>query len=212
MILSRDAHRTVLVLGGLHGDEPKSVTVALRLIEMLTTDRTMRSGARWVVVPVVNPDGYDRRKRRNANQVDINRNFPTENWVRNARRSRMFGGRVSASEPETRAVMKAIARYGPERIVSIHSISGGRHCNNYDGRGKALALSMSRLNGYPVVASIGYPTPGSLGTWAGVERKIATITLELPSVHSAKRCWEDNRTALLACGVPVPRRVRSRRR
>ena len=209
MILGRDAYRTVLVLGGLHGDEPKSVTVALRLIQLLTMGRTTRSDARWVVVPVVNPDGYERRKRRNAHQIDINRNFPTENWVRTARRSRMFGGRLSASEPETLAVMKVIARYGPDRIISIHSISGGQHCNNYDGPGKALAQAMSSLNGYPVVASIGYPTPGSLGTWAGVERRIATITLELPSVHSPKRCWEDNRMALPACGAPAPRRVRS---
>ena len=50
--------------------------------------------------------------------------------------------------------------------------------------------------------SIGYPTPGSLGCWAGVERSLATITLELPSHHSPKCCWEDNRSALLeACSM-----------
>ena len=32
---------------------------------------------------------------------------------------------------------------------------------------------------YPVEASIGYPTPGSFGTYAGIERQIPTITLEL---------------------------------
>jgi len=210
VILGRDAHLTVLVLGGIHGDEPKSVTVALRLLGLLITNRAARSGARWVVVPVVNPDGYERRKRRNANQVDINRNFPTENWVRNARRSRMFGGGFAGSEPETRAVMKAVARYAPERIIAIHSISGGQQCNNYDGPGRALAIAMSSLNGYPVAASIGYPTPGSLGTWAGVERKIATVTLELPAAHSPKRCWENNRMALLECGAPTHHRVGNR--
>ena len=50
---------------------------------------------------------------------------------------------------------------------------------------------------YPVTTSIGYSTPGSFGTWAGVERGIPTVTLELPSHHSAKRCWADNRRALL---------------
>ena len=33
--------------------------------------------------------------------------------------------------------------------------------------------------GYPIEESIGYPTPGSFGTWAGIEREILTITLEL---------------------------------
>jgi len=55
---------------------------------------------------------------------------------------------------------------------------------------------MGERNGYPVSASIGYPTPGSLGTYAGVERKIPIITLELPRVD-AEGGWEQNRSALL---------------
>ena len=109
----------------------------------------------------------------------------------------MFGGDEPASEPETISVMGAVERYQPSRIIAIHSIGGHRHCNNYDGPGRAVATAMGRANGYPVMASIGYPTPGSLGTWAGRERRIATITLELPSHHSTRRCWEDNRQALL---------------
>jgi murein peptide amidase A len=72
-----------------------------------------------------------------------------------------------------------------------------RYCNNYDGPGRALAFAMRRHNRYPVTASIGYPTPGSFGAWAGAEHNIPTITLELPSRHSPKRCWEDNFEALL---------------
>jgi len=110
----------------------------------------------------------------------------------------MFGGTSPASEPETEAVMSVVKRFRPTRIVTIHSIGGDRHCNNYDGPGRALALAMRRHNRYPVTASIGYPTPGSFGAWAGVERNIATVTLELPSRHSPKRCWEDNLGALLS--------------
>ncbi len=190
---------TILVFGGFHGDEPKSVFLARRLIELLTTDPPAASNVRWVVLPVVNPDGYERRKRRNANQVDINRNFPTKNWARTSRRSRMFGGTEPASEPETRTVIRVVKRYPPIRIVTVHSIDGHRQCNNYDGPGRAVAATMSRINGYPVTCSIGYGTPGSIGTWAGLERNIPTITLELPSHHSPKRCWEDNCPALLAC-------------
>ena len=191
------AKHTVLVLGGFHGDEPKSVFLARRWIDLLRADRAASDNSRWVVVPLVNPDGYAKRKRRNAHQVDINRNFPTQNWTRTSRRSRMYGGPSPASEPETRAVMAVVKRFRPTRIVTIHSIGADRHCNNYDGPGRALALAMRRHNRYPVTASIGYPTPGSFGAWAGVEHNIATITLELPSRYSPKRCWEGNIQALL---------------
>ncbi len=192
------ARRTLLLMGGFHGDEPKSVFVAERFIELLRGDPAASVDTRWVVVPLVNPDGYAKRNRRNAHRVDINRNFPTTNWTCTPRRRRMYGGATPASEPETRAVMIAVKRFRPARIVTIHSIGADRHCNNYDGPGRALALRMRRYNGYPVTASIGYPTPGSFGAWAGGEQNIPTITLELPSRHSPKRCWEDNREALLS--------------
>ncbi len=195
--------RTILILAGVHGDEPKSVYVARRLIELLENDRQARRDARWVIVPLVNPDGFHRRKRRNARGVDINRNFPTKDWQHGSPRSRMYGGPKPASEPETRAVMRAVERFRPARIVTIHSIGGNRFCNNYNGPARKLALAMRRLNGYPVTASIGYPTPGSFGTWAGEELGISTITLELPSHVPAKRCWQDNCRALLAVGETV---------
>ena len=189
--------RTVLILGGFHGDEPKSVFVARRWVDFLLTERDPVDDARWVVVPLVNPDGYAKRQRRNARRVDINRNFPTKNWMPTSPRTRMYGGPTPASEPETQAVMNVVRRFRPMRIVAIHSIGADRHCNNYDGPGRALALAMRRYNHYPVTASIGYPTPGSFGAWAGGEHNIATLTLELPSHDSPKRCWDDNRRALL---------------
>ena len=38
---------------------------------------------------------------------------------------------------------------------------------------------ISKIMNYPIEESIGYPTPGSFGTWAGIEKGILTITLEL---------------------------------
>lgn len=195
------ADHTVLVLAGMHGDEPKSIDLARRLIDLLQSGEVDTAPTRWIIVPLVNPDGHARRKRRNARRVDINRNFPTSNWTLGSSRSRMFGGVAPGSEPETRAVMKLIARYRPRRIVTIHSIGLDRFCNNYDGPARALAAKMSRHNRYPVTASIGYPTPGSFGAYAGRELRIPTVTLELPSTHSAKRCWLDNQDALLAAGT-----------
>ena len=50
---------------------------------------------------------------------------------------------------------------------------------NYDGNAKLIAQKISNIINYPVQENIGYPTPGSLGTWAGIEKNIPTITLEL---------------------------------
>ncbi len=187
-----------IVFGAFHGDEPKSVYVACRLIDVLEDDASLSANRGWIVVPIVNPDGFARRKRRNANKVDLNRNFPTTSWSTGKRHSRMYGGAASASEPETRAVIELIEVQAPARIVTIHSIGLNRFCNNYDGPAREWAGCMGRLNDYPVTESMGYPTPGSFGAWAGIERQTPTITLELPSHHSAKRCWQDNRSALLA--------------
>lgn len=195
--------RTTLILGGMHGDEPKSVSVARGLVEYLTKHPSCARDSTWVIVPVVNPDGYERRNRRNANRVDINRNFPTCNWATSSRRSRMYGGSEPASEPETQAVMRIVGQVSPTAIITIHSIGGERYCNNFDGPGAELAQSLHRFNGYPVTPTIGYPTPGSFGTWAGHELRIPVVTLELPSLHSAKRCSLDNLDALLSLHQPA---------
>ena len=190
--------RVALILGGFHGDEPTSVAIARRLTALLADEPERARDAAWCIVSPVNPDGYQRRTRRNARGVDLNRNFPTANWAPSSPRGRMHGGPHPASEPETRAVISIVERLRPAVIVTVHSISGDRHCNNYDGPGEACARALHRHNGYPVRASIGYPTPGSFGTWAGHELGIPVVTLELPSRHSARRCWLDNRDGLLS--------------
>lgn len=219
-----------LILAGTHGDEPKSVHLARTLIELLSApdgqESTRRNPAATAhdrtpaqatphartdaislaICPLVNPDGYADRKRKNARGVDLNRNFPTKNWVPTSPRARFHGGSEPADQPETQAIISLVESLQPRLIVTIHSIDRHRHCNNYDGPAQAFAKRLARTNGYPVRASIGYSTPGSFGTWAGIERGIPTITLELPSHHSPSRCCRDNLAGLiqLACRVASP--------
>ena len=112
--------------------------------------------------------------------------------------ARYYGGPAAASEPETKAIMQAIQQLNPGRIIALHSISAGKHCNNYDGPGEGLAERMAAANHYPVKATIGYPTPGSFGTWAGIDKRIATVTLELPAGQDVASLWAPNKAALLA--------------
>jgi len=195
---------SILVLGGFHGDEAKAVSLVRAWMAKLEFGEQRNFSARFTFVPVVNPDGYVRGWRRNGRGVDLNRNFPTENWkldgVATNPQSRMYRGPKPGSEPETRAIMRVVEELRPACIISVHSINQRRFCNNYDGPARTIANAMNKCNGYPVAASIGYPTPGSFGTWAGVERGIPTITLELPAEHSTKRCIHENRDVPLAIG------------
>ena len=186
------------IFAGIHGDEPTSRRVAERLIAYLKATPSAWHGRSVAVMPAVNPDGLARGTRQNARGVDCNRNFPARNWSASRPGSRYYGGPSPLSEPETRAVAAVVECYKPRRIISIHSISGDRHCNNYDGPGEALARAMAEGNGYPPKASIGYPTPGSFGSWAGVDKGTPTVTLELPCDRPASAVWSGNLKALLA--------------
>lgn len=135
-------------------------------------------------IPCLNPDGMALNRRTNSNNVDINRNFPTKNWGKNEgdnatcddETTNYFGGKSAGSEVETQFLIQIIEKYKPTLIMTLHA---PYKVVNYDGPAGEIAEKISKIINYPVEASIGYPTPGSFGTWAGVERNIPTITLEL---------------------------------
>ncbi|MCE5279949.1 MAG: M14 family zinc carboxypeptidase [Planctomycetaceae bacterium] len=187
-----------LIFAGIHGDEPVSSQLARRMYDYIKSNPSVLGGRSVAFILEANPDGLAARTRGNANRVDCNRNFPATNWKPSAANARYSGGSRPASEPETQAIIKAVDMLRPASIVSIHTISGGRFCNNYDGPASALAAAMAKSNSYPPKATIGYPTPGSFGTWAGIDRNIPTITLELPDEQkNASQWWSGNRGALL---------------
>jgi len=188
---------TILIFGGIHGNEYTSSYVARNLTFVLDKDPSVYEGKTVAVIPAANPDGLVANTRVNANGVDCNRNFPASNW-QFTERGNNFGGVRPASEPETRAIIKAVEELKPVCIVSIHSIANGKHGNNYDGPAEDIAGILAGKNGYNILPTMGYPTPGSFGTWAGIDRRIPTITLELPREATSSEAWRQNRAALLA--------------
>jgi len=184
---------TTLIFGAFHGSEPLSAQLVIRFAEYLLNDYETELECKVVFVPIVNPDGLSRGVRTNANGVDINRNFPTKNWKKTVDWRKHLPGKHPGSEPETKAVIALIKKFKPDRIISIHT---PLRMVNYDGPARDLAIKMSMLTGYPARDDIGYPTPGSLGNFAGSERNIPTITLELPR-KPFQKIWVENREALL---------------
>ncbi len=186
-----------VIFGAFHGDEPESAVIAAKFASHLQKNRELLRGRTVVIIPEVNPDGLAAGKRVNANGVDLNRNLAAINWASSNVQSRYHGGGLPISEPEARVVVRIMEKYKPDVVVSIHSISPKKRCVNYDGPGRKLAESMSRLCGYPAKPAIGYPTPGSFGSFAGRELGIATITLELPRGADVDELWETCREALV---------------
>ncbi len=173
----------VLIIGVFHGDEPEGEYLINNLINDIKSGTELLASSTILLIPCLNPDGKEQNTRKNANGIDINRDFPTKNSLTPDRES----------QPETRFVLDVLSEYKPDRILTIHAPYG---VINYDGPADKLAENMSRLNGYPVQVDIGYPTPGSFGTYAGKERNIPIITLELPASGEPEQFWRDNRKAL----------------
>lgn len=197
MDLFGDGPDRILIIGGLHGDEPNGALIAERLVEYLRARPELAAGRTIGIVTRANPDGLKAGTRTNAHGVDLNRNFPTRDW-RVAELGELPHGGAPSSEPETRAIVAAVEQIRPSRLIDIHSISAGEQCNNFDGPARELASQMSEKNGYPISSDIGYPTPGALGCWAGIDLRIPAVTLELPRGAEVAACWRDNAEALRA--------------
>lgn len=182
--------KNVLYIGVTHGDEPEGEILINRLIH---ETKEISAKNNLFFIPCLNPDGRDMKIRGNANFVDLNRNFPTKNWELTPK-NLYFSGDYAGSEVETQFLVSVIEYAAPDLIISIHAPFG---IINYDGAAEKAAEKFATFNKYPVRKDIGYPTPGSFGTYTGVERSIPVITLELPENECIEKSWNDNKTALL---------------
>ena len=171
----------VLVVAGIHGEEPETTFLLSRVLRAF--EKPFESVA---FVLCANPDGMTLGTRGNANGVDLNRNFPTANWSKDLVGSRsileaprdtlLSAGTAPGSEPETTALVSLIQRLSPKAILSMHAPMA---CVDAPVR-TTLVDSLCSAFDIPWHADIGYPTPGSLGTWCKQQKSPECITLELP--------------------------------
>jgi len=169
----------LLILAAIHGDESETNVVVSEALRCLPIGELQAA-----VILCGNPDGMLRGTRGNARGVDLNRNFPTSNWspdevfyksrANDARDQALRTGSGPASEPETTALLALIERLQPRAIVTLHSALACVDDSGASHLGRQLADRCT----LPFLTEIGYPTPGSMGTWAG-ERGLNLVTLEL---------------------------------
>lgn len=168
--------KRILVFSLIHGDETGAGALVRYWLERLNEIDPRND---WRIVPVLNPDGYRAKTRTNADNVDLNRNFPTRDWnelaalywkKKTSSNPRRFPGTVAGGEPEVQCAMKHIADYKPEFVVSIHTPLA---VLDFDGP-KVKPPSFS----YLPWKSLGN-FPGSLGRFMWVERNTPVLTAEL---------------------------------
>ena len=198
----------VMVVGGIHGDELSSSALALNWIKLATqapgnaisnTPASFAGGIHWRFIPMLNPDGLtaEPAKRVNANGVDLNRNFPTPNWARDAKvyweqktkkDPRRWPGKEPLSEPESKFLHDEMASFKPNLIVSIHAPYG---VLDFDGP----TVPPSKL-GRLYLDQVGI-FPGSLGNYGGVHKGMPVVTIELPNAQrtpldsETRQMWVD---------------------
>jgi len=176
----------LLLIGGVHGDEPEGFFLVEKFINTPELWLNLQGKANLWVIPRLNPWGAANNSRVNKNGVDLNRNMPTKDWVGKSPSPRYFPGPSEGSESETQILISIIEQLNPRLIVSAHSWNP---MINYNGPCLKVAKHMSDVTKYILSDDIGYPTPGSLGTWAGWERKIPVITLEIERALSEEKIW-----------------------
>jgi protein MpaA len=177
--LPEDGSAELVVLAAIHGDEAETTVAVSEALRSLP-----RGNLRAAVILCGNPDGMLRGTRGNARGVDLNRNFPTSNWsadpvfyksrASDARDISLSTGAQPASEPETTALISLVEQLKPRAVVTLHSALA---CVD-DSGASHLGRQLADRCALPFLTEIGYPTPGSMGTWAG-ERGLTLVTLEL---------------------------------
>lgn len=184
----------LLIIGGVHGDEPEGFFLIEEFMKQQVWKELDGIASLWAI-PRLNPDACAANQRVNANGVDLNRNMPTKDWSPEIVKERYHPGPSAGSEIENKVLIQVIERLKPRAIVTAHSWNP---MINYNGPAKKLAEVMAEQNKYIVSDHIGYPTPGSFGTWAGWERNIPTITLEIERDTTPEVIWKVHRDGLLA--------------
>ncbi|NNF15413.1 MAG: murein peptide amidase A [Gammaproteobacteria bacterium] len=186
----------VLLVGGIHGDEYSSVTIVFKWLQDFNGGQF-----HWRVVPLLNPDGLlmppQKSQRMNANGVDLNRNFPTPNWEKEAvdywvnrtrKSKRRYPGTAALSEPESRWLSEQIDTFKPDAVISVHAPHG---IVDFDGP------QVPPDNLGPLELRLLGTYPGSMGRYIGVFKGIPLLTVELesalrlPEDDDVERIWSD---------------------
>lgn len=117
--------------------------------------REVPSAVTLYVLPSVNPDGTARGIHTNARGVDLNRNWPSDDWTTDACHPASgcppgLGGVAPLSEPETAALYNFVATLRPEVTMVWHAEAPLVEANEVAGA-DVYGKRFAEAAGYPYV-------------------------------------------------------------
>ncbi len=187
--------RRVLWVGGIHGDEREGHLATAELPRAFVDTPGATAMVTLTILEDANPDGSAANTRANKRGVDLNRNYPANNYLPGDGR-----GERPLDQPEAAALHDLVLAERPHLVIVAHAWRGD-HFINFDGPAEAerMAQLFSRHSGYRVKPSDKIaPTPGSLGSWVGRTLGMPILTLEYLRGSDPLGVWIDTRKAILA--------------
>ena len=180
----------IIFVGTTHGDEKSSTTLLNGWIDYLETNyNSIPTHRTIVVIPNLNPDGYAMSRRTNANNVDLNRNFPANNWksgvtMPDQSYNANGGGSAPLSEPESSALANYVLGQSPRLVLTYHAIAGVVIPNDSgDSAGLAVTYdqksNVSYANSSETDSIFQYDTTGAFEDWLHDSPDIPALLIEL---------------------------------
>lgn len=180
---------TTLYVGAIHGSEPSSKYILEDWVaELDANPGRIPANQRVVVVPNLNPDGIASGNRNNAAGVNLDRNFPTDDWAADIHSADGFrkdgGGKSPLSEPESKAIAGLIQQLRPRLMLSYHS-KGGLVMGDPGALSERYAARYASMVGFrdstygSSTETFGYPATGLFEGWAYQKAGVPNIVVEL---------------------------------
>lgn len=178
-----------LYTGAIHGNEISSMYMMQSWIAELEANPDKIGSRQIVVIPNINPDGVTAGTRNNSRNVNLSRNFPTDNWVKDIDdtdgHNKGGGGSKPFSEPEAAALARFTENLRPRLLLSYHAVGslvvGDGHGTYSGGKAAQYAGLVGYRNATGESGTFDYDITGAFEDWTYRNRGIPSMVIELGS-------------------------------
>jgi hypothetical protein len=199
----------VVVIGSIQGDQESTRTLVDAIVNFYRKNEgKIPDNTTFYLIPTINPDGNVSDSRYNAHEVDLNRNWATDDWISNAAVPGYPNGKVGAggnypfSEPESTALSDLLnqleADFPRLRVVILHASVHRSSGEVYPGGSKATSIAEAYANAanYDIEYEWDkYVTSGEAVTWCE-EQGIPAVDIVIPASQSPSTQIYGNLTLL----------------
>lgn len=131
---------TLILTSGIHGNERTAVNSLYRFVKWFLQDneaKKYRESFNLIIIPVLNPVGFDLDTRYNGNNIDMNRNFEYKWWSNQD----SYSGTGPLSDVLTQAINNYVLT-----AISENNVVALFDCHNFSGSGTGATRAYVATN------------------------------------------------------------------